>query len=1534
MIRRYGFLILLLLFTGLCHSFSQNLKKSYINNAYRNPIHRLDNGKITLFIEDVTGKFYLKSLDGKNILYYDSTRTDFFTSHLNIKIDDSLYSNEAALAKKLPIKTMTGAVTIDTNYAITQYKIRNGKITVEQKLSPVNYFGLGALIAEVTITNTDNSPHSAGALYEFDIQVNKNDGVNFRSDMGKIAGDTALYGNSVPYLWRAYEKENSDTNFLVQNILKGDISYINISGKKEYKKLIAPGSVIFDEWEKLYNVLWEYSDGTEKAFFDGAVILRWDEVQIPPNSSVTFITFIGIAKGSLSGGNLILNSYTTEELYYNGNRYAPDPLNHYTLIYNNGSNEVKNLSAEILLPYGLYSDSTEKFAAPSNLLPFGVSSVQYQLHPKMSALSRTSVVNLTVTSSIGKSAINSLIKLPAAPDADTLDPVVTITKKGCEFVLKATETQANDKGIDSVQILSAVNMIYNYIKPGKGDTILFISGSLSDGSKPANLHIRIFDRAGNVSDRTIKLEPDIIGFENESIGSGNMVFIPFKIKTKDEQRTDSIITCVVKYDKGFLLPAANPVVIPAGQKNNSSLSNVKVTDNEIEFTLKNRTGFDLKTIALLQFNALSGVAGSTDLIIDKLVINNNTDYCTYKSSGKISFNSTDKSTPKINLSQFGSRFTGSVTDNLPDDKGIYNVYLSQSSNAVLISENYEPGAQKINITISAIDSSLGMNGNLAVIDGSGNFSSYFFQLEPVLIKLDSVKATSNENVTISPVIYGELPDITLREYSFGVSFDTTILSLRAPYYDKSGTSGTDYTVIIDTTSKGKIRISGYGSSFLTLGKVLNLLFSMKVGKDTSAPVKFDYFYLKNGLKPVHTKDGMVIRKNNDLTAPVINYYQQRREFFVKVTENSFNDLGIDSANIINLKNFESSVAFNSNREKSFRLFVIDSTKQADCKIYARDLIGNPSQKDISFIPVNFILPDTLKSINDSLTLNVWLRTPEPVMVGSFDFSLHFDQNFFNTPDSLNFYSNDTIKSSYRFDSLTSTLNIKSLSASKTVAYNIKLFDFKLGVKRNNISSAEFYFTNITVSNDSLFGYGGRTVCLKPVTDTAKPVIDLKKHQCEYHATIKDLGGIDSIWLGEKTNLIDTIKYSVPFKKYDTLVRIKLLPLNFKNVSKLVLFAKDSMGNISVAADSLFPIFVSLPAKTKIEPDSTTEIPLFIKGNNNIGKIELLIKYDSRLVLPDAQPVSTKGTLLENSTVIFDKTGTDKILITASPVHNKTDLPLFYLKLKGMNGDSLTTNLNIERLSINNDSTCSYYQSGIIYRSKLNEFTVSIEPLSTGKIGKEISIPINITGEFGNYNFTKIELQLSFNPTILKPLGITSNGTLLEKFTGAMNYDISGKLFLSYTGNDIMPGNLPLTNIAAKVLLGNSDSTIIKIDTIKIEYSNSIAAPVIKLENGLFVLTGRYEWQQGLKLKTDYLYQNQPNPYNSSTIIRFTISSRSKTTLIIYDILGREILKPVDDFLDEGLHSFNFNSKNLPSGVYYYMLKTENYSQTRKMVLLK
>lgn len=94
-------------------------------------------------------------------------------------------------------------------------------------------------------------------------------------------------------------------------------------------------------------------------------------------------------------------------------------------------------------------------------------------------------------------------------------------------------------------------------------------------------------------------------------------------------------------------------------------------------------------------------------------------------------------------------------------------------------------------------------------------------------------------------------------------------------------------------------------------------------------------------------------------------------------------------------------------------------------------------------------------------------------------------------------------------------------------------------------------------------------------------------------------------------------------------------------------------------------------------------------------------------------------------------------------------------------------------------------------------------------------------------------------------------------------------------------------------------------------------------------------EENEKIPSTYeLSQNYPNPFNPTTKINYSIPISSKVSLIVYDILGREVKSLVNEFQNAGSYSIYFNAEGLSSGVYFYRLTSGQFSETRKLIILR
>jgi hypothetical protein len=83
-----------------------------------------------------------------------------------------------------------------------------------------------------------------------------------------------------------------------------------------------------------------------------------------------------------------------------------------------------------------------------------------------------------------------------------------------------------------------------------------------------------------------------------------------------------------------------------------------------------------------------------------------------------------------------------------------------------------------------------------------------------------------------------------------------------------------------------------------------------------------------------------------------------------------------------------------------------------------------------------------------------------------------------------------------------------------------------------------------------------------------------------------------------------------------------------------------------------------------------------------------------------------------------------------------------------------------------------------------------------------------------------------------------------------------------------------------------------------------------------------------------LFQNDPNPFNPVTTIEFQLPRAGRVTLVVYDLLGREVARLVDGTEESGFKSITFDASSLASGIYLYRLRAGDFSQTRTMAVVK
>ncbi|MCU7497347.1 MAG: T9SS type A sorting domain-containing protein [Ignavibacteria bacterium] len=140
-----------------------------------------------------------------------------------------------------------------------------------------------------------------------------------------------------------------------------------------------------------------------------------------------------------------------------------------------------------------------------------------------------------------------------------------------------------------------------------------------------------------------------------------------------------------------------------------------------------------------------------------------------------------------------------------------------------------------------------------------------------------------------------------------------------------------------------------------------------------------------------------------------------------------------------------------------------------------------------------------------------------------------------------------------------------------------------------------------------------------------------------------------------------------------------------------------------------------------------------------------------------------------------------------------------------------------------------------------------------------------------------------------------------------------------SSNGILDGQLKFDSFQLSYIPGNPESGFICLDNLRAAKDSYM---------------GVEEGDEDLRPSNYSLAQNYPNPFNPSTTLSYKLPEKSFVSLKVFDLLGREVATLVNSEQGAGSYKVEFNASNIPSGIYLYMLRTDNFQETKKMVLLK
>jgi hypothetical protein len=213
--------------------------------------------------------------------------------------------------------------------------------------------------------------------------------------------------------------------------------------------------------------------------------------------------------------------------------------------------------------------------------------------------------------------------------------------------------------------------------------------------------------------------------------------------------------------------------------------------------------------------------------------------------------------------------------------------------------------------------------------------------------------------------------------------------------------------------------------------------------------------------------------------------------------------------------------------------------------------------------------------------------------------------------------------------------------------------------------------------------------------------------------------------------------------------------------------------------------------------------------------------------------------------------------------------------------------------------------------------ICVSSMVQAEQSNQVTIPLTVCSSqaspSGNLNFT---VKIAFNKTLLVPNGSPSGGNLV----GTSLSGNGDSLIVEYTGIGSAASGTTLLNLPFIAALGNDSCTAVTIDSFAWNAQNI----TVTTQNGNFCLSNVC-YQGGPQLinpnGTVSLSDPIPNPSNNSIEIGYSLIEQGQTTLILYDLLGHEVLRMVDAAMPPGTYTVVADVSALPAGTYVYSLRT-------------
>lgn len=212
------------------------------------------------------------------------------------------------------------------------------------------------------------------------------------------------------------------------------------------------------------------------------------------------------------------------------------------------------------------------------------------------------------------------------------------------------------------------------------------------------------------------------------------------------------------------------------------------------------------------------------------------------------------------------------------------------------------------------------------------------------------------------------------------------------------------------------------------------------------------------------------------------------------------------------------------------------------------------------------------------------------------------------------------------------------------------------------------------------------------------------------------------------------------------------------------------------------------------------------------------------------------------------------------------------------------------------------------------------------------LPITLFSNREGSNTTAFTFELTYDRGLLLPVDVVTTGTLSAGFDVTMTIPAPGRLRITATGGEALRGTGTLLFIRAWAVWEQPAMSALDMHDLEFNSGN----PRARMVDGSVAIDSICN--QYLKnisfISPPVLHRNHPNPFNPSTRIAFSLAVETDLRLDVYDASGLHVTTLAEGSWPAGEHMVEFHAAALPSGLYFYRLRSDTHLLVRRMLLLR